>query len=245
MTDKPSDNNQDEQLAPTTTEHGDTDSDWRDHLPSPSTKLQLGVLGSAIALLMLVLVVLYAPTTVLIALIGLAVGFLPGVLLFPWLASPFGPGLSILSEPFVRIHLTISQVIRRAGVLVKRQSGEYEFGTYLDDGTVVLSDARLEIDDEKTNWGLFGKRPLGLTWEEGTPFHRRIKTHVDDAEVGVNMAAAHRYLRGSNHGNAIFRTEEKAEAEHGGGGDGITGVTMALLVGLMLVLGTLTAGLMI
>jgi len=245
MTDNNSPDDRDEQLA-TTTSDGDTASDWRNRLPDASTKLQVGALGFTVAILMVFGVVLFAPAMWTIALLALAVGFIPGVLLFPWLASPFGPGLSILSEPFARIHLTISQVIRRAGVLVKRRSGEYEFGTYLEEsGTVVLSDARLEVDAEETNWGLFGKRPLGLTWEKGTPLHRRVKSRAEDTDVGVNMAAAHRYLRGSNHGDAIFRTEEKAEAEYGGGGDGITGMTMGLLIGLMLVLGGLTAGLMV
>jgi len=47
--------------------------------------------------------------------IGLLIGSVFGITLFPWLASPFSPGLWKLSTPFTRIILTVSQFIR-AGV---------------------------------------------------------------------------------------------------------------------------------
>lgn len=186
----------------------------------------------------------------ILAIIALLIGFLPGATLFPWLASPFGPGLWILSEPFARIHLTISQFIRRdGGVLVKRESDDYEIGTYLPDaGEVVLSDTRLPVDPDDISWGLFGKRPFGMTWEPGTTLHKRITREADPDEgagLPVNIGAAHRFVEGANDADVITRTENKAKAEYGGGNQGLSGLVMAVLVGAMLVMGSFTAWFMV
>ncbi len=157
----------------------------------------------------------------------------------------------MLDEPFARIHLTISQFIRRAGVLVKRASNDYELGTYLPDSEeVLLSDTRLPVDADQTSWGLFGKRKFGVTWEFGTDLHRRI-TPADEAvatdgggDRTVNVAAAHRYFRGANDADVISRTEESAEAEYGGGEE-LSTTVMGLLVALMLFLGSMTTWLML
>lgn len=180
--------------------------------------------------------------------IALLVGFIPGLLLFHWLASPFGPGIPLMGEAFARIFMTVSQVIRDAGVLVKRASGEYEIGTYIPErGQVMLTDGTMPIDEDSTRWSLFGKRKFGITWEPGTDLHNRIARDVetDGGELPINMGAAHRYMRGVNDSDAITRTENKAKAEYGGGSDQLSDLTMALLVGLMLLLGSMTTWLML
>jgi hypothetical protein len=170
-------------------------------------------------------------------------------LLFPWFASPFGPGLWIAAEPFARILLTASQMVRGRGVLVRRATGEFEFGTYLDDTHAVqLSDTQLALaPEDDLEWGWFGKRRLGLTWEHGTDFHRMIRdtdnTRADGGEsdaISVDIGTAHRMLKGTNNADVISRVEENAEAEYGGDNTTLSGIVMALLVGLMLVLGSLT-----
>lgn len=219
-------------------------------LPVSQTKLAAG-LSALLGVLVLAAVVVFAPFLWTVAVFATIAGFLPGVLLFPWVTSPFGPGLLVLDEPFARIHFTISQFIRRAGVLVKRASNDYEFGTYLPESDeVLLSDTRLPIDSEQASWGLFGKRKFGVTWELGTDLHRRITPSGEQMaadggdERTVNVAAAHRYFRGGNESDVISRTEESAEAEYGGGEELSTGM-MGLLVGLMLFLGSMTTFLML
>lgn len=179
-----------------------------------------------------------------IAGIATLVGLIPGLLLFPWAASPFGPGIPLMNEAFARIFLTESQIIRDAGVLVKRKTGEYEIGTYLEDtNEIVLSDTHLSVDQDNLKWALFGKRPFGITWEPGTELHQRIQrsdTPTDGGDLPIDMAAAHRFLEGVNDSDAITRTENKAKAEHGGGSDGLSELTMALLVALMCVMGFMT-----
>lgn len=228
----------------------DDDGSWQDSLPvAPITAAAVGI--GVLFVLMSVLVVLYAPFMWTVAYFATIAGLVPGVLLFPWVTSPFGPGLLFLDEPFARIHFTISQFIRRAGVLVKRASNDYELGTYLPEtNEVLLSDRRLPVDDEKLSWGLFGKRKFGVTWEFGTDLHRRI-TPADESmltdgggERTVNVAAGHRYFRGSNDADVISRTEEAAEAEYGGGEE-LSTTVMGLLVGLMLFLGSMTTWLML
>lgn len=185
-----------------------------------------------------------------IAVIASLIGFIPGLVWFHWLASPFPPSILIGKEAFARIFLTISQIIRRQGVLVKRKTGEYEIGTYLPDTEeIVLTDRRLPVDADELVWGLFGKRHFGLTWEPGTDFHQRIQRDdgaaTDGGGLPIDMGAAHRYLRGVNDSDAITRTENKAKAEHGGGSDGISDLWMAILIGVMLVLGWLTTFIML
>lgn len=219
---------------------------------SPVSQRTLAVILSGLfAVLLLAAIVAFAPFQWTVAALAVIAGFVPGVLLFPWITSPFGPGLLMLDEPFARIHFTISQFIRRAGVLVKRSSNEYEIGTYLpDDDEVLLSDTRLPVDEDRLSWGLFGKRKFGVTSELGTDFWRRITPRGEGMaadggdEVTVNVAAAHRQLRGANDADVISRTEEAAEAEYGGGEELSTSV-MGLLVGLMLVLGSMTAWVML
>lgn len=183
------------------------------------------------------------------AVVALLIGFIPGLLFFPWLASPIGPGLWRLSPPMARIFMTVSQYIRGAGVLVKRASGEYEIGTFLPNRDAVkLSNTVLPIDAKETRWGLFGKKPFGITWEPGTDFHERIQRDDPAANGGgypINMGAAHRYLRGANNADAITRTEEKAKANYGGGSKALGDMTMAILIGAMLLMGSLTAFFMI
>lgn len=188
------------------------------------------------------------------ALIGLLIGVVFGVTLFPWLASPFSPGLWKLATPFTRIMLTVSQFIREKGVLVKTKSGDYEIGTYVpesDGGPAVqLPDRTVEADPDGIEWGLFGKKPFGLTWEPGTPLHNRVsntetlgETATDGgfSSLNINMAAVHRHLRGANESDAIDRTEEHAKAEHGGGDTGFSDKLMAGLIILMLVMGSATS----
>jgi len=187
------------------------------------------------------------------ALAGLLVGIIPGFLLFEWLASPFGPGLWKLATPFTRIFLTVSQFIRGKGVLVKRATDEYELGSYIPESeggpAVQLSDKRLSVDPDNIRWGLFGKKGFGLTWEPGTSLHSRVSdgqatgsTATDGGldRLKINMAAVHRYLRGSNESEAIDRTEEHAKAEYGGGSTGMSDTVMAVLIIVMLLLGAAT-----
>lgn len=183
------------------------------------------------------------------AILAGVVGMIPGLLFFPWIASPVGPGLWILSAPIARVFLTISQYIRGAGVLVKRASGEYEIGTYLPERELVqLTDRKLAVDGKQTRWGLFGKKRFGITWEPGTDLHERIKrddTPTDGGGWPVNMGAAHRFLEGTNDADAITRTEEKAKAKYGGGDKTLSDLTMVALIVMMLLLGSLTSYMML
>lgn len=188
----------------------------------------------------------------MLAAIGLAVGFVPGLIMFPWFASPIPPGLWKLSTPFTRIFLTVSQFLRQRGVLVKTKEGYYEHGTYIEENghaRAVLSDRTVPLDKDKLHWGLFGKKPFTVTWEPGTELHERIRVDSPDVADGggytVDMGAAHRILRGVNDGDAITRTEEKAKAEYGGGSDSLGDLTMMLLIGFMAVLGSLTTWFML
>lgn len=182
------------------------------------------------------------------ALLGALIGFVPGFLLFEWLASPMGPGLWKLSTPFSRIFLTVSQFLRGKGVLIKLKSGEYEIGTYIpesaEEGPAVQVEGRtVPVDPDNIRWGLFGKKPFGLTWEPGTDLHERAAGTGVAADGGeekqeINMAAVHRYLEGVNDSAAITRTEQHAKAEYGGGDDRITDKVMAGLIMAMLLLGS-------
>lgn len=231
------------------------DAAWHERLPVSAKTLAIG-LSAVFFALVTVVVVLYAPFLWTVAYFATIIGFIPGLTLFPWVTSPFGPGLWVLSEPFARIHLTISQFIRRIGVLVKRADNNYEIGTYLPEpGEVLLSDRRLEIDDERTSWGLFGKRKFGVTWEVGTDLYDRVTATSEEADaeavadggdgITVNINAAHRYMERSNEADAISRTEEQAEAKYGGGGEELGGLTMAMLIAVMLVLGSMTTYVML
>lgn len=184
------------------------------------------------------------------AAIGLLAGIIPGLLLFPWLASPFNliPYFSKIAAPFTRVFLTVSQFIRGAGVLVKRSNGSYEIGTYLPDKEVVqLSDRTMALDAEQTRWGLFGKKAFGVTWESGTDLHNRIARDeaTDGGELAIDMGAAHRAMEGSNDADAISRTEEKAKAEHGGGDETLGDKAMVGLLILMVLLGSFTSWFML
>jgi len=180
----------------------------------------------------------------LLAIIPMLIGILLGLGLFPLFASPFGPGLWKAAPLFSRIFHTVAQVIRKQGVLVKRAANHYELGIY-DDGDVYLSDGWHSdmIDTEKTRWALFGKRPLGVTWELGTDLHRQVSDL--DSHHTIDMGAVHRYLRGANEADAISRTEQAAAAEYGGGDDGISTILMAVLIGAMAVMGSLTTYVML
>lgn len=231
----------------------DGDSAWM------SRKTIAIVLSAVFTVLFSAAVLILAPFLWKVAYIALVVGFVPGLLLFPWIASPFAPGLWVLSDAVTRIHFTISQIIRKAGVLVKRSSNEYEHATYLpdDDAALCADGTKVPIDDDRTSWGLFGKRRLGLTWEPGTDLHERVRanrrnggdaesvTDGGEDELALNMGAAHRYFEGANDADVISRTEEKAEAEHGGGGDELSGLAMAMLIAFMLFLGSMTTFLML
>lgn len=190
------------------------------------------------------------------ALLGLAIGFVPGLLLFPWLTSPFSPGLWKIATPFARIFMTVSQFLRGKGVLTKLKSGEYEIGTYIpesDGGPAIrVSGREIPVDPDRIRWGLFGKKAFGVTWEPGTDLHERIAstdgpdplapvTDGGEETMTVNMAAAHRYLKNTNNAHAISRTEEHAEAEYGGGDQRLSDKVMAGLIALMMVLGSATA----
>lgn len=181
------------------------------------------------------------------AAVALVLGLLPGLLLFPAAASPFAPGLWVLNAPFARIFHTIAQVIRGQGVLVKRKSGTYEAGQYDPEREqVFLSDGWHNVNAERTTWALFGKRPFGVTWEEGTDLHERVAREGDGEDgLPINMGAVHRYLRGANEADAISRTEQAAAAEYGGGDDGISTILMAVLIGAMAVMGSLTTYVML
>jgi len=181
------------------------------------------------------------------ALVAFMVGLLPGLFLFPWLRSPFAPGLWKLATPMTRVLLTVAQFLRGKGIMVKKANGRYEIGKYDEENQeAVLSDKRVPVDPERTKWGLFGKKPFGITWEKGTDLHKRVSENAapdggDDGGEYINMAAAHRILRGANESDAIDRTEEHAKAEYGGGSDGISDMGMAILIGVMLLLGSATA----
>jgi len=182
------------------------------------------------------------------------VGIIPGLLLFKWLASPFGPSLWVLTTPFSRVFLTLSQYLRGKGVLVKRTSGEYEIGTYIEGETpyIQLSDTTMEVDADNLVWGLFGKQDFGLTWEPGTDLHRLVMeddvdplAYAEKDTPAINMAAVHRFLDGANEADAITRTEEHSKAEYGGGETKMSDRAMAGLIILMLILGTATSYLML
>ena len=188
------------------------------------------------------------------ALIAVLVGLVPGFTLFLWLASPFSPGVWIFREPFARIFMTVSQFIRGKGVLVKTRDDKYRIGTYAkdeyDDPVAVVGDREIPLDGEHLVWGLFGKKPFGVTWEEGTSLHQRIEEHGDAMTDGgdglpINIAAAHRYLEGTNDADAITRTEEHAKAEYGGGDTALTDKQMAGLIALMMLLGSVTSFFMV
>lgn len=183
------------------------------------------------------------------AIIGLLLGIIPGVTVILWMASPFGPTIPFLSTALARVLLTVSQFIRGKGVLVKRETGEFEIGTYVEDspnGAIVrVSDDIIEVDPERLTWGLFGKKDFGLTWELGTELHQRMQTQDPLADGGVlgyevNMAALHRYLRGTNEQGPIDRTEEHAEAQYGDGDHGFGTKMKIAYVVLMLILGIAT-----
>lgn len=184
----------------------------------------------------------------ILAVIVMVVGIIPGLFLFPALASPFVPaGLWILSTPFAKVFHTIAQVIRGAGVLVKRKSGVYETGIYdADREQVYLGDRWLDVDTDRLRWALFGKRRFGVTWEEGTDFHDRIRRDADGTEgVAVNMGAAHRFLRGTNDADAITRTEEASKANYGGGDEELSFLVMAALLLFSAMLGSFTSYVML
>jgi hypothetical protein len=181
------------------------------------------------------------------ALVAFLIGVLPGLFFFPWIRSPFAPGLWKLSTPMARVLLTVAQFLRGRGIMVKRANGRYEIGKYDEENQeAILSDKRVPVDPERTKWGLFGKKPFGITWEKGTDLHNRVSENVEtdggdgDGEY-INMAAVHRILRGANDADAITRTEEHAKAEYGGGTSGISDLGMAILIMVMLLLGSATA----
>lgn len=184
------------------------------------------------------------------AAIATLAGLIPGLLLFEWAASPFG-GLWKASPMFSRLILTVSQFLRGTGVLVKRASGRYELGTYLEEeGRVQLKGETLPVEEGRTSWGLFGRKRLGVTWEPGTDLHERAMVDEGDASADgggwtINMAAVHRYLEGTNDSDAITRTEEHSKAEHDGNDQGISQLVMALLVMVNMLLGAATAWFMI
>jgi len=196
--------------------------------------------------------------------VGIFVGLVFGIAFFPWVASPFGPGIPFLNPKVAKLFFTVSQFLRGKGMLVKRASGVYEIGTYDGDAKeVVLSDTRLLIDPKRTRWGLFGKRAFGITWEPGTDLHQRVArdevdkdnaslslTHpfLDQTDGGgypINMAAVHRIFRGTNDADAITRTEEKSKAKHGGGDTTFDDKWMAAFIVLMLLLGSFTSWFML
>lgn len=179
------------------------------------------------------------------ALVPMLAGILLGLFLFPIFASPFGPGLWILAPMFARIFHTVAQVIRKQGILVKRSMNNYEFGIYDSEKNAVYLDGDWRedlLDADQTRWALFGKRPLGVTWELGTDLHQKVR---QDDPLDIDMGAVHRYLRGVNESDAITRTEEKAKAEHGGGSDGFSAVVMVVGIVLMIMLGVLTTFFMV
>jgi len=181
--------------------------------------------------------------------VATAGGFVLGVTLFPWAASPAGFGIPLMNTAFGRIFLTISQIIRGKGVLVKRSDNQYEIGTYDEEREViVLDDGEMQgFDADNTRWRLFGKRPFAVTWQPGTDFHQRIQHDepTDGGGLPINMGAAHRLLEGTNEDTAINRTKEHAQAAFGGHDTGLGQLTMAILVGVMVVLGSLTTWIMI
>lgn len=255
-TEPPTDDDYDRLEPPTDTSDTESDPSGGDGSRLPVSLKTIAIAATAVfAVLFTAAVVIVAPFMWTVAYFALIVGLIPGLTLFPWITSPFGPGMWMLSEPFARIHLTISQFIRRVGILVKRQSNNYEIGIYLEDeGEAVMSDGRVPIDEERTSWGLFGKRKFGVTASKDTDFYQRVRSDTDqDAAVtdggedgfAVNMAAVHRYFEGANDSDAISRTEEKAEAEYGGGSEELSGTAMGLLIGLMLLMGSMTTYMML
>ncbi len=59
-------------------------------LPVSKPKLAL-ILSALLAVVVLAAVVAFAPFLWTVAVLAIIVGFIPGVLLFPWVTSPFGP----------------------------------------------------------------------------------------------------------------------------------------------------------
>jgi len=179
--------------------------------------------------------------------IAMVVGLGFGLALFPWAMSPMpGPGFKYAGGMFARIFHTIAQVIRGEGVLVKRNDNTYEIGQYDDDrGQVRVSDTWLDIDADKTRWGLFGKRPFGLTWEQGTDLHERVQREDSDDPHDINMGAVHRFLQGTNEAEDLHRAEDKAEAEYSGGSQGLSQLMMAVLIMFMVLMGAITTWFML
>lgn len=181
------------------------------------------------------------------AAVAMVIGIVPGLVMFPALASPFVPvGLWVLRTPFAKVFHTLAQVIRGQGVLVKRADGRYETGIYDPEREqVCLGDTWLDVDSERLRWALFGKRPFGVTWEPGTDLHERIRREGDGPGLAVNMGALHRFLRGANEADAITRTEEASKANYGGGDEEIGFLVMSVLVLLSAILGSLTSYIML
>jgi len=179
--------------------------------------------------------------------VAMLIGIGLGLALFPWAVSPMpGPGFKYAGGLFARIFHTIAQIIRGKGVLVKRRWNTYEIGRYDDDREQVrLSDGWFDIDSDRLSWGLFGKRPFGVTWEEGTDLHQRVQREDSDDPHDINMGAVHRYLQGANEGDDIERAKEKAEAEYSGGSQGLSQLMMAVLIILMVLLGAFTTWFML
>lgn len=186
------------------------------------------------------------------AFVALLIGFVPGLLFFVWVTSPFGPGLWKLSPMVSRLLLTVSQFIRGRGVLVKLKGDKYRVGTFVpesDGGPAVAVEGRtIPIDPDTLKWGLFGKKPFAVTWEPGTDLHEMIgnpDAAEADNELGIDMGALHRHLEGGNNSVAIDRTEEHAKAEYSGGEETLSEMVMAVLIIAMLLLGSMTSYLMI
>lgn len=190
------------------------------------------------------------------AAIAVFVGLIPGLTLFIWLASPFGPPTWVLTEPFTRIFMTVSQFLRGKGVLVKCRDDKYRLGMYTEtdrgDPVALVEGREIPLDEDSLVWGLFGKKPFGVTWEAGTSLHQRIRADADGEAMtdggeglAVNIAAAHRYFEGCNDADAISRTEEHAKAEYGGGETALSDKQMAGLIALMMLLGSVTSWFMV
>jgi len=175
--------------------------------------------------------------------VSLLIGLIPGLLFFEWAASPFGMGIPLMNTNFARIFLTLSQFLRGRGVLVKRNTGRYEIGTFMpEENAVALSDGVLDVSDKDLRWRIFGKKPFAVTWEEGTDLH---ELAMGDDPHEINMAAIHRHLEGSNNDDAINRTEEHSKAEYGGGEQPISSKVMIGLIIFLMILGVLTAVLLV
>jgi len=175
-------------------------------------------------------------------LIALFVGLLPGLFFFEWAASPFGPGIPLMNTNFGRLFLTLSQFLRGRGVLVKRNTGRYELGTFIPETNAVqLSDRTLSVSEKDLRWRIFGKKPFAVTWEEETDIHELAMEDSHD----INMGAVHRHLEGSNDDDAINRTEEHSKAEFGGGEQEIPQKIMIGLIILLMMMGVITAVLLV